>query len=83
VFYLILACILQFIAGISLLGEVNQIVTRLITREDVVLKLQGLGLCDLKLDWCVAFAQINSYLEPTTRLFCLLCKKKKDILFAV
>jgi hypothetical protein len=42
-----------------------------------VLKLQGSGLCDLKPDRCVASAQINSYLEPTSRLFCLLCKKKK------
>jgi hypothetical protein len=28
--------------------------TRLITRGDVVLRLQGSGLCDLKPDRCVA-----------------------------
>ena len=53
-FYLVLACVLRFVAGISLLGEVNRIVTWLITRGDVVLRLQGLGLCDLKPDRCVA-----------------------------
>jgi hypothetical protein len=41
--------------GISLLGEVNWIVKRLITRGDLVLRLQGWGLCDLKPDRCVAF----------------------------
>jgi hypothetical protein len=54
VFYLVLACVLQFIAGIRLCGEVNRIVTRLITRGDVVLRLQDSGLCDLKSDQCVA-----------------------------
>jgi hypothetical protein len=44
----------RFAAEITLLGEVNRIVTRLITRGDVVLRLQGLGLCDLKPDQCVA-----------------------------
>ena len=38
--------------------------TRLITREDVVLRLQGLGLCDLKPDQCVALDQIDSYFKP-------------------
>jgi hypothetical protein len=38
--------------GTSLLGEVNRIVTQLVTRE-VVLRLLGLGLCDLQLDQCV------------------------------
>ena len=47
--------------GISLLGEVNRIVTRLITRGDVVLRLQGLGLCDLKPDRCVALRRNDSY----------------------
>jgi hypothetical protein len=42
-------------------------VTRLITREDVVLRLQGFGLCDLKPDRCVASDQIDSYLEPDGR----------------
>jgi hypothetical protein len=32
-----------------------------------VLKLQGSGLCDLKPDRCVAFDQIDSYLEPDGR----------------
>jgi hypothetical protein len=52
-FYLVLACVLRFTAGISLLDEVNQIVTWLLTRGDVVLRLQGLGLCDMKPYWCV------------------------------
>jgi hypothetical protein len=39
----------------------------LITRGDVVLRLQGSGLCDLKLDRCVASDQIDSYLEPNGR----------------
>jgi hypothetical protein len=43
-------------------------VTRLITRGDVVLRLQGSGLCDLKPDRCVASDQIDSYLEPDGRL---------------
>jgi hypothetical protein len=43
-----------FAVGISLLSEVNWIVTWLITRGDVVLRLQDLGLCDLKQDRCVA-----------------------------
>jgi hypothetical protein len=42
-------------AGISLPGVVNQIVTRLITREEVVLRLKGSGLCIPKLDQCVAY----------------------------
>jgi hypothetical protein len=33
-----------------------------------VLRLQGLGLCDLKPDRCVASDQIDSYLEPNGRL---------------
>ena len=53
-FYLVLACVFGFSVGARLLGEVNWIVTQLITRRDVVLRLQGLGLCDLKLDQCVA-----------------------------
>jgi hypothetical protein len=44
-FYLVLACVLRFAVGISLLGEVNRLVTRLITRGDVVLRLQSSGLC--------------------------------------
>jgi hypothetical protein len=32
-----------------------------------VLRLQGSGLCDLKPDRCVAFDQIDSYLEPNGR----------------
>jgi hypothetical protein len=32
-----------------------------------VLRLQGLGLCDLKSDRCVASDQIDSYLEPDER----------------
>jgi hypothetical protein len=32
-----------------------------------VLRLQGSGLCDLKLDRGVASDQINSYLEPDER----------------
>jgi hypothetical protein len=40
----------------------------LITRGDVVLRLQGSGLCDLKPDRCVASDQIDSYLEPDGRL---------------
>jgi hypothetical protein len=32
-----------------------------------MLRLQGLGLCDLKPDRCVASDQINSYLEPDGR----------------
>jgi hypothetical protein len=67
VFYLVLACVLRFAAGISLRGEVNRIVTWLITREDVVLRLQGSGLYDLKPDRCVASDQIDSYLEPNGR----------------
>jgi hypothetical protein len=67
VFYLVLAYVLRFTAGISLCGEVNQIVTWLITKGDVVLRLQGLGLCDLKPDRCVTFDQIDSYLEPDGR----------------
>jgi hypothetical protein len=42
-------------------------VTRLISRGDVVLRLQGSGLYDLKPDRCVASDQINSYLEPDGR----------------
>jgi hypothetical protein len=42
-------------------------VTRLITRGDVVLRLQGPGLCDLKPDRCVASDQIDSYLKPNGR----------------
>jgi hypothetical protein len=34
---------------------------------DVVLRLQGSGLCDLKPDRCVASDQIDSYLEPDRR----------------
>jgi hypothetical protein len=67
VFYLILACVLRFAAGISLRGEVNRIVTRLITRGDVVLRLQGSALYDLKPDRYVASDQIDSYLEPDER----------------
>jgi hypothetical protein len=67
VFYLVLACILRFAAGINLRGEVNRIVTRLLTKGDVVLRLQGSGLCDLKPDRCVAPDQIDSYLEPDGR----------------
>jgi hypothetical protein len=66
-FYLVLACVLRFAVGISLRGEVNRIVTQLITRGDMVLRLQGSGLCDLKPDRCVAFDQIDSYLEPDGR----------------
>jgi hypothetical protein len=40
-------------ARISLLNEVNWIVTRLISNGTVVLRLQGMGLCDLKPDRCV------------------------------
>jgi hypothetical protein len=32
-----------------------------------MLRLQGLGLCDLKPDQCVASDQIDSYLEPDGR----------------
>jgi hypothetical protein len=32
-----------------------------------VLRLQDLGLCDLKLDRCVTSDQIDSYLEPDGR----------------
>jgi hypothetical protein len=32
-----------------------------------VLRLQGSGLCDLKLDRCVASDQTDSYLEPDGR----------------
>jgi hypothetical protein len=67
VFYLVLTCVLRFAAGISLHGKVNRIVTQLITRGDVVLRLQGSGLCDLKPDRCVASDQIDSYLEPDGR----------------
>jgi hypothetical protein len=52
-FYRVLAYVIRFAAGISLHGEVNRIVTRLITGGDVVLRLQGSGLCDLKADRCV------------------------------
>jgi hypothetical protein len=48
-------------AGISLLGEVNRIVTRLITSEVVVLMLQGFVSLDLKPDRCVIPAQNKSY----------------------
>jgi hypothetical protein len=34
-------------AGTSLLGEDNQIVTQLISKGEVVLRLQGSGLCDM------------------------------------
>ena len=44
--------------------SVNRIVTRLITRGDVVLRLQGLGLCDLKPDRCVAL-RTNRCLSST------------------
>jgi hypothetical protein len=67
VFYIVLACVIRFTAGISLRGKVNQIVTRLITRGNVVLRLQGSGLCDLEPDRCVASDQIDSYLEPDGR----------------
>jgi hypothetical protein len=67
VLYLVLACVLQFAAGISLHSEVNRIVTWLITKGDVVLRLQGSGLCDLKPDRCVASDQIDSYLKPDGR----------------
>jgi hypothetical protein len=52
---------------ISLHGKVNRIETWLITRGDVVLRLLGLGLCDLMLDQCVTSEQIDSYLEPDGR----------------
>ena len=48
-------------ARISLRGEVNQVVTRLITRGVVVLRLQGSDLCGLKPDWCVTLRQIVVY----------------------
>jgi hypothetical protein len=51
--FLLVFFILQ--AGISLRGEVNRIVTRLITRI-VVLRLQGSRSLDLKPDRCVTSA---------------------------
>jgi hypothetical protein len=48
-------------AGISLLGEVNQVVTRLITRGVVVLRLQGFGSLDLKPDQCFTLCPRRSY----------------------
>jgi hypothetical protein len=48
------ACVLRFVAGISFLSEVNRIVTQVITRGDVVLRLQGSGFCDLKPNRCIA-----------------------------
>jgi hypothetical protein len=39
----------------------------LITRGDVVLKLQDSDLRDLKLDRCVNLHEIDSYLEPDER----------------
>jgi hypothetical protein len=48
-------------ARISLRGEVNRVVTRLIIRGVVVLRLQGSDLCGLKQDRCVALRQIVVY----------------------
>jgi len=62
-FYLVLTCVLRFTAGISLLDDVSWILTRLITIGDVVLRLYGSGLCDLKPDRCVVLYQIDSYLN--------------------
>jgi hypothetical protein len=49
-FYLVLVCVLQFIEGITLLSETNHILTQLITKGDVLLRLQCLGLYNLRLD---------------------------------
>ena len=43
-FFRVLACVFFALAGISLFGEVNRVVTRLITRGVVVLRLLDLGL---------------------------------------
>jgi hypothetical protein len=48
-------------AGIILLGEVNQVVTRLITRGVVVLRLQGFGSSDLEPDQCFTLRPRRSY----------------------
>ena len=53
-------------AGISLRGKVNRIVTRLITRGVVVLRLQEFGSLDLKPDRCVALHQ-NELSSPDGR----------------
>ena len=66
-FYLVLACVLPFTARISLISKVNRIVTRLITRGDVVLKLQGSGLCDMKPDRCVALQPNHCLPRPNRR----------------
>jgi hypothetical protein len=68
VFYLVLACVLRFATGISLRGEVNRIVTRLIIRGDVVLRLQGLGFVIWSRIGVSLSDQIDSYLEPDGRL---------------
>ena len=46
--FLVLACVLDSQAGISLLGEVNRVRARLITNRVVVLQLQGPGRSDRK-----------------------------------
>jgi hypothetical protein len=66
--YLVLGCVLPFAARISLLGEVNQIVTQLIIRGDVVLQDAGFGSCDLKPDRCVASLPNRLLPPPDERL---------------
>ncbi len=50
-------------AGISLLGEVNRVSARLITRGDVVLQLRGSVACSFRsrIDLCHDSAQIVVY----------------------
>jgi hypothetical protein len=52
-------------AAISLLGEVNWIVTRLITRGGA--KIVRLKSADLKPDRCIALHQNESYPSPDGR----------------
>jgi len=61
VFYLVLACVFGFSVGARLLGEVNWIVTQLITKGGMVLRLQDSRLSDLTPYQCVALGQ-NQYL---------------------
>jgi hypothetical protein len=66
-FYLVLACVLRFVAWISLCGEVNRIVTWLITRGDVVLRLQGSVFVIRSRIGVSLSDQIIVYLEPNGR----------------
>src|SRR5438105_3989476 len=65
--FLILACVLNSQAGISLLGEVNHVRARLITNRAMVLRLQGSGRSDRKAGSSTSSLHQSSLPSPVRR----------------